>query len=66
MSNQKTMNYDLTESQSYYKVIKFLEKSNNLTLIKLISIEMIEDNNPIVTYRNWNKEIEKFNKKYEL
>lgn len=66
MSNQKTINYDLTESQSYYKVIKFLEKSNNLTLIKLISIEMIEDNNPIVTYRNWNKEIEKFNKKYEL
>jgi hypothetical protein len=62
MSNQKTINYDLTESQSYYKVIKFLEKSNNLTLIKLISIEMIEDNNPIVTYRNWNKEIEKFNK----
>jgi hypothetical protein len=66
MSNQKTINYDLTESQSYYKIIKFLEKSNNLTLIKLISIEMIEDNNPIVTYRNWNKEIEKFNKKYEL
>jgi hypothetical protein len=66
MSNQNIETYGLTESQSYYKIIKFLEKSNNLTLIKLISIEMIEDNNPIVTYRNWNKEIEKFNKKYEL
>jgi hypothetical protein len=62
MSNQRTINYDLTESQSYYKVIKFLEKSNNLTLVKLISIEMIEDNNPMVTYKNWRKEIEKFNK----
>ena len=62
MSNQNIETYGLTESQSYYKIIKFLEKSNNLTLVKLISIEMIEDNNPMVTYKNWRKEIEKFNK----